>query len=185
MSDLSRALERTLAGEPAAPAELFVLLQEELRAIAEVHLRRERADHTLQATALVNEAWLKLADQRTVPEGGREHFLSVASRAMRRILVDHARRRGREKRGGGLERVTLSAAGLGPGVSGGQALDFLELDEALETLAGVSERQASLVELRFFGGLSEEEQARVLDVSVTTVQREWRVAKAWLAARLS
>jgi len=182
MEEVSRALERTLAGEANAPAELFAHLHRELRELAQHHLRAERAGHTLQATALVNEAWLKLAGQRVVPEGGREHFLSVASGAMRRILVDHARQRGRLKRGGGHDRVTLAGEPCAPEDPG---LDFTALDAALEDLARVSERQAKLVELRFFGGLEEPDIAKVLGCSLTTVQREWRVARAWLGARLA
>ena len=180
--EISLALEKTLGGAPEGPQQLFGLLYEELRVLAQRHLRGERVDHTLQATALVNEAWLKLADQRAVPEGGRDHFLSVASGAMRRILIDHARARGRDKRGGGRERVVLSEEPADP--SADEGIDLTELDRALEQLAEVSERQAKLVELRFFGGLGESDIAGILGCSVTTVQREWRIARAWLGARL-
>ena len=163
-------------------ARRFAEVYDELRQIAKKYYFENPADYTLQPTALVNEAWLKLADQHVVPAGGREHFLSVASRAMRRILVDHARKRAREKRGGSRERVTLQGV---PAAEAGEAAYGLdELDEALEALAAVSERQARIVELRFFGGLGEEDSARVLGLSVTTLQREWRIARAWLGSRL-
>ena len=181
-TNLSRALEKTLSGATEGPGELFGLLYEELRLLAQKHLRGERMDHTLQATALVNEAWMKLAAQSAVPAGGREHFLSVASGAMRRILIDHARRRGRRKRGGDRERVE-EAQEAEISIEE-EEIDLEVLDQALEQLAEIAPRQAQLVELRFFGGLKEPDIAAVLGCSVTTVQREWRIARAWLAARI-
>lgn len=163
--------------------ELFDALYGELRALAAVHLRRERPDHTLQPTALVHEAWIKLAAGETDGAGGRRRFLALASQAMRRILVDHARGRGRDKRGAGRGRAALDPDALPADVDAG--LDLVALDAALDELARVSERQARVVELRFFGGLPEAEVAEVLGVSDRTVQREWRVARAWLLARLA
>ncbi|MEM6671796.1 MAG: ECF-type sigma factor [Planctomycetota bacterium] len=194
MSDADSARDVTLALRAAADGDadgrtrLFEAVYEALRNLASKHLARERADHTLQATALVHEAWIKLVDQAELPAGGREHFLAVASHAMRRILVDHARGRNRAKRGGGAERVGLDALELDASLDGApsdDALDVLALDTALLELAERSERQVKVVELRFFGGLPVAEVATALDVSESTVEREWRIARAWLLARLA
>ena len=165
-------------------AELFEALNLELRAIAGSHLRRERANHTLQATALVNEAWIKLVDQNAVPEGERVHFLSIASQAMRRILVDHARGKLRNKRGGGVEHIVLDTAILSVSESEGQ-LDLEALDRHLEELSERSERQAKIIEMRFFGGLTSNEVAEAMGVSLSTVDREWKFARVWLLSRLT
>jgi len=162
--------------------ELFGVLYDELRSLAERHLQRERLDHTLQPTALVHEAWIKLSVQESVPDGGRAHFLSIASQAMRRILVDHARRKGRVKRGDGRGRVDFDVEMAADGET--EHLDLIALDEALDALAAMSTRQARIVELRFFGGLAVPEVARVLETSDSTVEREWRIARAWLLARV-
>ena len=137
----------------------------------------ERPDHSLQATALVNEAYLRLVDAKNVPWHDRAHFLAVSARVMRRILVDHARARHYQKRGGHAPRVTFDEALV---VTNEPATDFVALDDALEALAAFDERKSRVIELRFFGGLSVEETALVLKVSPTTVSGDWRLAKAWL-----
>ncbi|HXY08039.1 MAG TPA: ECF-type sigma factor [Terriglobales bacterium] len=164
-----------------AVAELVVLLYSELRKLASSYLRRERNDHTLQTTALVHEAYLRLADQREIRWKSREQFLGIAAQLMRRILVDYSRGHDAKKRGKGFERVFLEEAA---GVSKGKATDVVALDEALTRLAEFDPQQSQLVELRFFGGLSIEEAAGVLRVSRTTAKRNWNVAKAWLAREL-
>ncbi len=142
---------------------------------------RERRGHTLQATALVNEAFLKLTDARHIRWQDRAHFVGISARLMRRVLVDHARRRGYGKRGGGAQRVTLHD---GLVASADPALDLVALDRALEALAKVDARKSRIIELRFFGGLTVEETAEVLDVSADTVKRDWRMAKLWLLREL-
>jgi RNA polymerase sigma-70 factor, ECF subfamily len=164
---------------PDAAERLVPLLYAELRAIAGRHMRGERAGHTLQPTALVHEAFVRLVDQRRTPWQNRAHFLAVAARTMRRILVDHARRHRAGKRDGG-RRVTLQE-NLALDTA---AVDVLELDEALEALRQLDERAHRVVELRFFGGLEVTEVAAVLGVSEPTVKRDWRFAKAWLARHL-
>jgi len=140
-------------------------------------MARERRDHTLQTTALVNEAFLRLTGARRVRWQDRAHFLGISARLMRRVLVDHARSRGYRKRGGGAERVTLSEATV---AAPELALDVVALDRALDRLAAVDVRKSRVIELRFFGGLSVEETAVVLEVSADTVKRDWRLAKLWL-----
>jgi RNA polymerase sigma-70 factor (ECF subfamily) len=164
-----------------AVAELVVLLYSELRSLASRYLRRERGDHTLQTTALVHEAYLRLADQREVRWKNREQFLGVAAQLMRRILVDYSRGHDAQKRGRDFEKVFLEEA---ESVSKGKTADVIQLDEALTRLADFDPQQAQLVELRFFGGLSIEETAGVLGVSRATVKRNWNLSKAWLAREL-
>jgi RNA polymerase sigma-70 factor (ECF subfamily) len=168
-------------GDDKAVAELVVLLYSELRTLASHYLQRERGEHTLQTTALVHEAYLRLANQREVHWKNKEQFMGVAAQLMRRILVDHSRGHDAKKRGGGVEKVFLEEAA---GVSKGKAADVIALDEALTRLAEFDPQQAQLVELRFFGGLSIEESAGVLGVSRTTLKRNWNLAKAWLAREL-
>ena len=144
-------------------------------------MRAERAGHSLQATALVNEAYIRLVDSRRVQWQDRSHFLAMSARLMRRILVDHARARGYQKRGGGAQRVTLVD---GLGASDERPHDVVALDDALETLARFDQRRSQVVELRFFGGLTVEETAHVLGVSSDTVLRDWKLAKAWLLREL-
>lgn len=168
-------------GNEKPVAELVVSLYSELRHLASRYLRRERSDHTLQTTALVHEAYLRLAGQREVRWKNREQFLGVAAQLMRRILVDYSRGHDAKKRGKSFEIVFLEEAA---GVSKGKASDVIALDEALTRLAEFDPQQAQLVELRFFGGLSIEEAAGVLGVSRTTVKRNWNVSKAWLAREL-
>jgi RNA polymerase sigma factor (TIGR02999 family) len=168
-------------GDDGALERLTPLVEAELRRLARGYMRRERRDHTLQATALVNEAFLRLTDARSVRWQDRAHFLGISARLMRRVLVDYARSRGYHKRGGGLQRVTLDEALV---TSPEPALDVVALDCALEALAAVDARKSRVIELRFFGGLSVEETAEVLHVSSDTVKRDWRLAKLWLLREL-
>lgn len=167
-------------GDEAARDELIPLVYDALRRIARHHLRGERAGHTLQTTALINEAYLKLVEQ-SVPWQSREHFFGIAARLMRQILVDYARARQRLKRGGDQQQISLTSA---DGAQG-QAADLLALNDALETLAGVDPQRSQIVELRFFGGLTIEETARVMGISTASVERGWRAARAWLQTELA
>jgi RNA polymerase sigma factor (TIGR02999 family) len=153
------------------------LVYDELRHLARDYLRRERAGHTLQPTGLVHEAYLRLVDQTSATWQNRAHFFSVAARVMRRVLVDYAREHRAQKRGGHLEKVEFDEA-LAPSID--KSLDLVALDEALQELTALDPRQSQIVELRFFGGMTVEEIAELLDVSPRTVKREWRLAKAWL-----
>lgn len=175
----------TVPPAPNPASELFPLVYAELRKVARGYLGRERAQHTLQPTALVNEAWLRLRDQRRVEWQGRTHVLAVGAQAMRRVLIDHGRGRRRQKRGGGETHETLhewlNAAQPQPIV----VEDALALDEALTKLAAADARQATIVEMRYFGGLTVPEVAEVLGVSARTVEGEWTHAKAWLKRELS
>ena len=164
-------------GDDAARERLIPLVHRELHQIARRCMAGERAGHSLQATALVNEAYVRLVDGTVVEWHDRAHFLAVAARIMRRILVDHARARGARKRGGGDARVTFDEALV---VIAEPRENFVALDDALEALAKFDERKSRVVELRFFGGLTVEETASVLKVSPDTVMRDWRLAKAWL-----
>ena len=163
--------------------DLMPLVYDELHRQAARFLSRERTDHTLQATALINETYLKLIDQREVNWESRTHFFAIASKLMRRILVDYARTKHSEKRGGGLIKLTLEKAELVPGKE--RNLDLMVLDEALNRLEKIDTQQAQIVELRFFGGLSLEETAAALKVSRTTVATDWAFAKAWLHRELT
>ena len=180
-SDATRLLLRARDGSDEALNELLGVVQGELRMLARKHLARERADHTLQPTALVNEVYLKLIDQRERDWVDRGHFLSIASTAMRRILLEHARARVADKRGGGACRVTFFDV---PSVLDDSPECTLALDTALEEFAQFDPRNAKIVELSWFGGLSHEEIAALLEVSVRTVERGWRVSRAWLRQRL-
>ena len=169
-------------GEQAAFDQLVPLVYGELRRIARQHLGRERTGHTLQPTALVNEAYLRLIDVKRIQWQNRQHFFAVAARVMRRLLVDAARARRFRKRGGGAHMASLDEALL---VSNEPQRGLVELDDALNALAGVDPRKEQIVELRYFGGLSVEETAAALQVSTGTVMRDWRLAKAWLHRELS
>ncbi len=169
-------------GQPSAASRLMPLVYDELRALAARYMAQERAGHTLQATALVNEAYLKLIDQSRIDWKGRAHFFAVAAETIRRILVDHARQHLAAKRGGSARRLTLSDA-TGPPEA--DPLDLLDLDEALDRLGELNERHGKVVELRFFGGLSVDETAHVLEVSPQTVGADWRMARAWMRQRLN
>ena len=168
-------------GDDAALEQLIPLMEAELRRLARGYMGRERQGHTLQTTALVNEAFLRLTGARQVRWQDRAHFLGISARLMRRVLVDHARHRGYQKRGGGAQRVTLDEELL---MSPDPALDVVALDRALDALAKVDARKSRTIELRFFGGLSVEETAEVLHVSPDTVKRDWRLAKLWLLREL-
>jgi RNA polymerase sigma factor (TIGR02999 family) len=168
-------------GDDGALERLMPLVEAELRRLARGYMGRERRGHTLQTTALVNEAFLRLTDARRIRWQDRAHFLGISARLMRRVLVDHARARGYRKRGGGTLRVTLDE---GLVASPDPALDILALDRALDALAAADLRKSRVIELRFFGGLSVEEAAEVLHVSPDTVKRDWRLAKLWLLREL-
>ena len=169
-------------GDQAALERLLPLVYEEMRQIAHHHMRRQRPDHTLQTTALVNEAYLRLVDAQRVQWQNRVHFFALAAQAMRHILVDLARARGNQKRGGGATRVALEEALI---ISAERGADVLALDDALQALAKLNARQSQIVELRYFGGLSEEETAAVLQLSPRTVRRDWSLARAWLYRELN
>ncbi len=164
-------------GDRAALDELTPLVYEELYRLAHHHMSRERPGHTLQTSALVNEAYVRLIDQKNVRWQNRAQFFSIASRLMRRILVDHARSHHSAKRGGDIRRVSLDEAAV---VARERAAELVALDEALNSLAAIDPRKSQVVELRFFGGMSVEETAEVLGVSPVTVMRDWSTAKAWL-----
>lgn len=181
MSDLERLLRSAREGDPRAAQELASLLYSELHELARREMGRERRDHTLQPTALVNEAYLRLFGGGGEPFQDRESFFAAAANTLRRVLVDHARRRGREKRGGGHARVPLEGLELAAPL---EDEDLLALDESLGALAAFDPNKARIVELRFFAGLSAAEVGRVLGASESTIRREWRVARAWLRARM-
>jgi RNA polymerase sigma-70 factor (ECF subfamily) len=168
-------------GDSSALDQLAPLVYQELHRLARYYMGQERPGHTLQATALVNEAYLRMVDVNRMRWQNRAHFFAVSAQMMRRILVEFARRRHRDKRGGDLPRVTLDEA---MGVSADQETDLVALDDALGTLAAMDPRLGQVVELRFFGGLSVEETAEVLKVSAETVMRDWKTAKAWLLREL-
>jgi len=161
---------------------LFAVVYDELRRLASSYMRRERSDHTLQTTALVHEAYLKLVRQSDSPLQSRIHFFAVAAKVMRQILIDHARARQYEKRGGGEPRISLDEAAI---ISDDRAEELVALDEALTVLAERDSRQSEIIELRFFGGLSIEETAAVLNVSPGTVMRDWTFARAWLKNQMA
>ena len=180
--EVTRLLVDWSGGDEAALEKLIPLVQPELHRLAHHYMSRERAGHTLQTTALLDEAYLRLVDDNDRTWKNRTHFVASAARLMRRIMVDHARERGSLKRGGGALRVTLDEAAL---VTETRSDELLALDEALESLAVQDPRKSQIVELRYFGGLTMEETAGFLDVSLRTVEREWNMAKAWLYRALS
>lgn len=176
-NEVSVLLADWTKGDQAAKDKLIPLVYDQLRRLARRQMAQERPGHSLQATALVNEAYLLLVDQPEVRWQNRAHFFALAAQMMRHILVDYARRRGRVKRGAGGQRVSLEEAMI---VSGERAAELVALDDALNDLAAIDPRRSQVVELRYFGGLSVEEIAKVLNVSPVTVMRDWSVAKAWL-----
>ena len=180
--DVTQLLTEWQRGDQAAFDRLVPIVYDELRRVARARLRLERDDHTLETTALVHEAYVRLVDFNRMTLRDRSHFFAMASRLMRQILVDHARRKHADKRGGGAGQVSLHAAD--PAVPG-QSLDLLALDEALNQLVAFDARLCQVVELRFFGGLSIADTASALDVSTATIERDWVVARAWLHQRLS
>lgn len=181
MNDVSALVRAWVAGDRHALDRLMPHVHGELRKLAAAHLRRERGDHTLEPTALVHEAYLRILGREELHLAGRAEFFALAAQAMRRILVDHARRRAALRRGGDLQEITV----VGLDVFGvAKDSQLVDLDEALTRLAALDPRQGKVVELRFFGGLEVEEIADTLGISVSTVQREWRMAKAWLRREL-
>lgn len=180
-TDVESALRRLAGGDDGALHDLYPLIYSDLRRVARGQLVRERPDHTLNTTALVHESYLRLAGSDPIAAEGRSHFLSIAARAMRRILVEHARRRGAQKRGKGVAFVELDPS-LAAAVQ--SSPDLLALDEALERLALLDDRQARVVEYRVFGGMTVPETAEILQVSAATVKRDWTMARAWLNREL-
>jgi RNA polymerase sigma factor (TIGR02999 family) len=178
---VTQLLVQWSAGDDAALAELTPLVYDELRRVAHHHLSRQRRDHTLQTTALVNEAYLRLADQTNPRWQNRAHFFAVAARAMRQILVSYARTQQAQKRGGGAFKVDFDEAAL---VSPEQSKQIVELHEALEQLSALDSRKAQIVELKYFGGLNYDEIAEVLKISRITVRRDWEFARVWLYTEL-
>ena len=180
--DVTQLLESWSSGDRQALEKLLPLVYDELHRLAQRYLRRERPDHTLQSTALVHEAYLKMVDQKNVRWQNRAHFFGVAAQSIRHILVDHARSHRAAKRGAGAAKLSLDEA---IGVPETHEVDLLALDQALEGLAALDPQQGRIVELRFFGGLSIEETAEVLHISPATVKRDWVMAKAWLYQNLA
>jgi RNA polymerase sigma factor (TIGR02999 family) len=181
---LTQLLQRWSAGDEEAETELLPIVYDELHRIAERIFRDERSGHTLQTTAVIHEAYLNLSGGAQVDWQSRRHFYGVMARVMRRVLVDHARQRSRLKRGGDMQRVMLDR-GIDAEFSRTEGGDVLDLDLALKGLEKLDAEKARMVELRFFGGLSLEEVAEVMDTSRTTIVRQWRLAKAWLYRELS
>jgi RNA polymerase sigma-70 factor (ECF subfamily) len=181
LGDVSKLLRAWSGGDHQALEALTTVVYDELRRLARRYMRRERQGHSLQATALVNEAYLRLVDYNRMEWQNRAHFFAVSSQLMRRILVDHARRHN-QKRGAGAQQVSLDEAAA---VSGGRTTDLVALDDALIALARLDPRKVQVVEMRFFGGLNVEETAEVLKVSPVTVMRDWSTAKAWLYRELT
>ncbi len=179
--DVTRLLSEVTAGNAAAIDELAPIVYDELRRRAASYLRRERPEHTLQPTALVHEAYLRLVDQKKVDWKGRTHFVAVASEALRRILIDHARGKGRVKRGAAFRRVTLEGVAA---PDDARDVDIVDLDAVLARLSELDPRASKVVELRFFGGLTEAEAAEALGVSPRTVRGDWAMARAWLQREL-
>jgi len=177
----TRLLASVAAGDASAAEELFPIVYEDLRRLAQAFLGRERVGHTLQATALVHEAYMRLVDVERDSVQGRAHFFRIAARAMRRLLIDHARRRSAQKRG---EDPIFRTQAVLNQVGVWRDAELLDLDDALQTLSALDERKARVVELRFFGGLTIEEAAEALGVGHATAERDWKFAKAWLAKEL-
>jgi RNA polymerase sigma factor (TIGR02999 family) len=179
---VTELLQQWVSGNEKALGILVPLVYQELRRLAHIHLQSERADHTLQSTALVNEAFLRLNGADPIRLQNRGHFMAIASRAMRQILVDYARSRGARKRDGGC-RVTIEDLGELP--SGDENVPIVALDQALDALSKVDARQGQIVEMKFFGGLSTREIADVLDISLATVERKWATARIWLRREMN
>ena len=178
---ITQLLRAWSGGSEEALTELLPLVDAELRRLAKAYMARERKGHTLQATALVNEAFMRLIDTGNVAWNDRAHFLGIAARLMRRVLIDHARARGMKKRGAGAYLVPLDEdMAVAPAAN----IDVLALDAALDALSAIDERKGRVIEMRFFGGMTVEETAEVLQVSTDTVKRDWRMAKLWLLKEL-
>jgi len=178
---VTRLLANWGQGDEAALEKMTPIVYDELRRLAHRYMQGQRPDHTLQTTALVNEAYLRLVDQTTPSFANRSHFFAVAATAMRQILVNHAKAQQRQKRGGGASKVDLDTAAL---ISPEQTKTVLDVDEALERLAELDSRKAQVVELKYFGGLNQDEIAEVLKISIVTVRRDWLFARAWLYTEL-
>ena len=179
---VTRLLLAWSGGDAAAPEQLIAVVYEELRRLARSYLRRERNDHTLQPTALVHEAYLRLVDDAQIDWKSRAQFYGIAARVMRRVLVDHARQKGAAKRGGMAETIPLEKAG---DLAQGAAVDFAALDDALQSLAHTYPRPSKVVELRFFGGMTALEIGEVLQVTDRTIERDWEFARWWLRRELN
>ena len=180
--EITQLLAEWSDGNQSALDELYPLVYEELHRLARRYMSRERKGHTLQTTALINEAYVRLVDQRNVHWANRSHFFAISAQIMRRILIDHARRHAYAKRGGGAQQVSLEEVAV---VAREQSSEIIRLDEALKILAKMDPRRCHVVELRYFGGLSNEEIAGVLKVSENTVTRDWNLARAWLHQQLT
>jgi RNA polymerase sigma-70 factor (ECF subfamily) len=180
--EITQLLAEWRDGNQSALDELYPLVYDELHRLARRYMSRERKGHTLQTTALINEAYVRLVDQKNVHWANRSHFFAISAQIMRRILIDHARRHAYAKRGGGAQQVSLEeVAAITPNPS----RELVRLDEALKSLAEMDPRRSQVVELRYFGGLSNEEIAGVLNISANTVTRDWNMARAWLYHQLS
>ncbi|HEU5459219.1 MAG TPA: sigma-70 family RNA polymerase sigma factor [Pyrinomonadaceae bacterium] len=180
--EITQLLAEWSDGNQSALDELYPLVYEELHRLARRYMSRERKGHTLQTTALINEAYVRLVDQKNVHWANRSHFFAISAQIMRRILIDHARRHAYAKRGGGAQQVSLEEVAI---VAREQSAEIIRLDEALKILAKMDPRRCHVVELRYFGGLSNEEIAGVLNVSENTVTRDWNLARAWLYQQLT
>jgi RNA polymerase sigma-70 factor, ECF subfamily len=176
-TDVTDLLQSARAGDPRAGEKLYPLVYDELRRLASAYMRRERPGHTLQATALIHEAYLRMTGGKIVEAQNRSHFIAIAAKVMRRVLVDHARMHNAGMHGGGQKRIDLEHAGA---ASSGTPADLIEIDRALERLEQIAPRQAKVVELRFFAGLSVEETAALLHVAPRSVKRDWAMARIWL-----
>lgn len=184
--DTTQLLNRYGRGEKGVEAQLLAAVYQELHQLAASHMRDQAASHTLQPTALIHEAWLRLVRQEELEFDGRAQFFQLASKIMRSVLVDHARQARREKRGGGRRRLSLdTSAGAGEHGTGSDELDLLALEEGLQRLEEIEPGLCRVVEMRFFGGLSHPEIARATGTSLRTVERNWRLARAWLQSNLS
>ena len=179
--NITQLLAEWQHGDQSALDELYSLVYDELHRLARRYMSRERKGHTLQTTALINEAYVRLVGQKNVHWANRSHFFAISAQIMRRILIDHARRHAYAKRGGGAQQVSLEEAAV---VTPDQSGELLRLDEALKSLAEMDPRRSQVVELRYFGGLNNEEIAGVLNVSENTVTRDWNMARAWLYQQL-
>jgi len=180
--EITQLLAEWRDGNQSALDELYPLVYAELHRLARRYMSRERKGHTLQTTALINEAYVRLVDQKNVQWANRSHFFAISAQIMRRILIDHARRHAYAKRGGGAQQVSLDEVAA---VASNCGRELLRLDEALKSLAEMDPRRSQVVELRYFGGLNNEEIAGVLDVSENTVTRDWNMARAWLYQQLT
>jgi RNA polymerase sigma factor (TIGR02999 family) len=180
--DITQLLAEWRDGNQSALDELYPLVYDELHRLARRYMSRERKGHTLQTTALINEAYVRLVDQKNVHWANRSHFFAISAQIMRRILIDHARRHLYAKRGGGAQQVSLEEVAV---ITPNASRELVRLDEALKSLAEMDPRRSQVVELRYFGGLNNEEIAGVLNISANTVTRDWNMARAWLYQQLS